>query len=286
MILSAAAASARDLLVGAGFAPNDAWRDAVVIARSVLGRDEAEWLVRSRDAAPPGFVEAYLRLIERRAAREPVAYITGRREFYGRTFRVTPDVLIPRPETELIIEEALRSVAGRASNDAPRIIDVGTGSGCLAITLALELPSAEVIATDVSDSALQVAQENAARLGAERVMFMSGSCLAAAHGPFDLIVSNPPYIAAGDRPSLPRDVADYEPAAALFAGADGLAVIRDVVTAAATALAPAGWLIMEIGQGQSDRVRQLVTDSTGLALEAVRDDLQGIPRVVVARRNV
>ena len=286
MTLSAAAASARDLLVGAGFAPNDAWRDAVVIARSVLGRDEAEWLVRSRDDAPPGFVEGYLRLIERRAAREPVAYITGRREFYGRTFRVTPAVLIPRPETELIVEEALRSVAGRASDDAPRIIDVGTGSGCLAITLALEVPSAEVIATDVSDSALQIAQENAGHLGADRVAFMCGFCLAGAHGPFDLIVSNPPYVAAGDHSSLPRDVADYEPAAALFGGADGLAVIRHVVTAAATALAPAGWLIMEIGQGQSDRVRQLVTDSTGLALVAVRDDLQGIPRVVVARRNV
>jgi release factor glutamine methyltransferase len=286
MTLSAAAASARDMLVGAGFAPNDAWRDAVVIARSVLGRDEAEWLVRSRDAAPPGFVDRYLPLIERRAAHEPVAYITGCREFYGRTFRVTRDVLIPRPETELIVEEARRRVAGRASDAAPRLIDVGTGSGCLAITLALELPSAEVIATDVSESALQVAQENAGRLGADRVTFLNGSCLAGTRGPFDLIVSNPPYIAACDRPSLPRDVADYEPAAALFGGADGLDVIRGVVTAATTALAAAGWLIMEIGQGQSDTVRQIIAGSSGLALEAVRDDLQGIPRVVVARRTV
>jgi len=201
-------------------------------------------------------------------------------------------VLIPRPETEGIVEEALRSGSSGSSGSAGSagsdqlIVDVGTGSGCIAITLALELPHARIVATDISAAALEIAKANAAALGASTVEFAEigrdeflPSNIACAN----LIVSNPPYIAEKDRASLSRDVRDFEPAAALFAGDDGLDVIRRLVPVAAKRLASDGQLILEIGAGQADAVSDLV-ERNGLILRTIRPDLQGIPRIVVARR--
>jgi release factor glutamine methyltransferase len=277
-------------LVESGFAPDDARTDAAVIARHLLGWTLTDWAARNRDAAPDGFSEQLSALLRRRAAHEPVAYLTGVREFYGREFRVSPAVLIPRPETEMVIEVLLHdgvlSAARRPEgNDGdahggPVIVDVGTGSGCLAITLKLEWPAARVIGTDVSAAALAVARANADRLGAD-VEFVEASLLPAGLE-VDVVVSNPPYVPERDRASLAADVRDFEPAGALFAGPDGLDVIRALVPAAQKALKPGGWLVMEIGAGQADAVAALV-EQAGLALARVAPDLQGIPRVVVAQ---
>jgi release factor glutamine methyltransferase len=219
--------------------------------------------------------------------REPMAYLYGGREFYGRMFEVTSAVLIPRPETEIIVEAALQ----RFPDDRAvlQIADIGTGSGCLAITLAKERPAARVLATDVSKAGLLVAQQNAHRYGVEdRVVFAFGDLLADAtrttFGVFDLIVSNPPYVSDGDRATLPPEVRDYEPAAALFAGPDGLDVIRRMIPAAAARLKTGGSLIFEIGAGQDAAVSELISAAPGLRMVGLRNDLQGIPRTVVAER--
>lgn len=272
------------MLVAAGLPPDDSRRDATLLARWRLGWSLAEWLSRQHEPAPPDFARQLDALIQRRADREPIAYITGGREFYGRRFLVTPGVLVPRPETELLIEEALTALAAGTSPE-PLIADVGTGSGCLAVTLALEWPSAHLLATDSSTSALDVARENAAVLGVlDRVEFWHGSLLPAGIPPLDLVVSNPPYIPEGDRLSLPLEVRGFEPESALFAGSDGLDVIRALLPAAESALAPGGLLIFEIGIEQSKAVRNLVQARRHLTLLRVRRDLQDIPRIVVCRK--
>jgi release factor glutamine methyltransferase len=164
-------------------------------------------------------------------------------------------------------------------------VDVGTGSGCLAVTLALECPAARVIATEVSEAALAVARDNARRLGAERIEFKHGSLFSGVAAPVDLVVSNPPYVAYAERASLPVDVVGYEPAGALFGGEDGLDVIRALVPAAGAALRPGGWLILELGLGQADAVERLIQATDALAVVRLRSDLQHILRVVVARRG-
>jgi release factor glutamine methyltransferase len=289
MTLADAFRTSAATLEAAGFLPADARRDAAVLGRAAAGLDGAQWITRQQDPADAAFLGALTAWTKRRAAREPVAYITGTREFYGRPFRVTPAVLVPRPETEGLVEEALRLVSGDGRGPATgaglRVVDVGTGSGCLAITLALEWPAAAVTATDVSPDALAVAAENAARLGAARIDFRRTNLLDGLPGRFDLVVSNPPYIALADRASLPPDVRDHEPAAALYGGEDGLDVVRGLVAAAAARLAPNGYLVMEIGAGQADAVRALVERTTGLAWRHVTPDLAGIPRVVVASRG-
>jgi release factor glutamine methyltransferase len=283
MTLREAVDEARRQLVAAGLPDEDAARDAAVLARAVLGWDQAHWLTRADEPATPLFAAAFNAHILRRSRHEPVAYITGEREFYGRPFTVTHDVLIPRPETELVVEEALAWLK-RAEADRPQpvVIDVGTGTGCLALTLALEWPAARVFATDTSAAALKVAEANAARLEATgRVTFIHGEWLGDLTTSIDLIVSNPPYVAERDRVTLARDVVDYEPALALFSGADGLDAIRALLPAASRRLTPGGVLVMEIGYGQSDDVRALVEQS-GLQLVHIQPDLQSIPRVVVA----
>lgn len=281
-------------LVRAGFAPGEARTDAGVLVRAVLGWTTATWLARLRDQAPEDLDARLDPLIVRRALREPVAYLIGEREFYGRVFRVTPDVLIPRSETELVVEAALASLArpnpvlqptAPSPQPALRVLDVGTGSGCIAVSIACDRPDVDVVATDVSSAALAIARENAARLGAERIEFVEGSLLAERPGPWDLIVSNPPYIARPDRASLPADVRDYEPEAALFGGDDGLDVIRALVVEAADALRPGGALIMEIGAGQADGVAALLRATPAFEEIGLQPDLQGIPRVVAARRG-
>ena len=281
------AAAATGRLEAAGLNHDEAVRSAIVLARFALGWTSADWVARSRDTAGDDFWSRFDRLVERRATHEPVAYITGEKEFYGRPFRVTRDVLIPRPETELVVDLAL------ALPDAPaRIVDVGTGSGCLAVTLALECPSSLVRATDVSTTALVVARDNATRLGVlDRIDVRHGAVFAGsdredADRSLDLIVANPPYIDPADRPSLPRDVSDHEPAVALFAEEGGLAVIRAIVARAPAALSAGGWLLMEIGQGQAPAVRTLVDQTSGLTFIEIRQDLRGIPRVLVARADL
>jgi len=272
-------ADARERLVEAGIAPQEAALDAEVLARHVLGWDRARLITSTREPAPEGFTDAYARLVTRRAAREPVAQITGIREFWGLDFEVTRDVLTPRPETELIVEEALA-----AFGDAPSpgmIADVCTGSGCLAIVLALEFPAAHVIATDLSDAALGVAHRNAARYRVtDRVTFVRRDLLDDVPGAADLIVSNPPYVPESDAASLAPEVRDYEPPMALFGGDDGMAVYRRLFPAAAAIARPGASLIVEVGYDQHAAVTELAAIS-GWQLKRARQDLQGITRTLV-----
>jgi release factor glutamine methyltransferase len=267
----------------AGFGEAESVRDVGVLARAWLGWDLARWLSDQLLPAPAGFTEGLAAWVARRAAREPVAYIVGRREFYGRTYRVTPDVLIPRPETELIVDAALGAIAARPGEAGVDILDVGTGSGCLAITLALECPGARLAATDISAGALEVAAGNARAHGVVgRIAFRHEALVGGRARAYDLIVSNPPYVAEADRASLPADVREFEPAAALFGGPDGLEVIRALLPEAARALRPGGVVIMEIGHGQAAALARLI-EPAGLVWVETRADLSGTPRVITAR---
>jgi len=201
--------AARTPLVAAGIPVDEAALDAELLMRDVLAWDRASWITRREEAAAPAVAQAFARAIARRAGREPVAYIRGVQEFYGRAFQVRPGVLIPRPETELLIDEALTLLAGQAT---PRIADVGTGSGCLAITLALETPGATVAATDISADALAIARANATALGmTTRIDFRHTSLLDGVSGLFDLLVANPPYVPERDASSLAPEVLAHEP---------------------------------------------------------------------------
>ena len=275
-------ADARETLIEAGIPREEAALDAEVLARHVLDCDRATLLTRTRDPLPSAFDRLYHALIARRVTREPVAYIVGHREFWGLEFDVSPAVLIPRPETELIIEEALASLPRR---DVVRhIIDVGTGSGCLAVTLAVEFPPAQVTATDTSREALEVAYRNAIRHNVVgRIAFVQGDLLQDVAGPADLIVSNPPYVPAGDVATLQPEVARYEPSSALYGGDDGLDVIRRLFGSARQHLADGGWLIVEFGFGQEAAVREAAREA-GWNVARMRSDLQGIPRIAVLRR--
>jgi release factor glutamine methyltransferase len=275
-------ANARDRLVRAGIAPDEAALDAEVLARHVLDCDRATFLIRARDPLPSAFDRLFEDLVLRRLAREPVAYITGHKEFWGLEFDVTPAVLIPRPETELIVEEALSAMPARDA--VRRIIDVGTGSGCLAVALAIEFPAATVLATDSSKAALEVASRNVLRHNlTTRVSLVHTNLLDGVPESAELIVSNPPYVPETDVPHLQPEVIRYEPRTALFAGADGLDVIRRLLTAAFAYLAKSGRLIVEFGLGQEDELRGASRD-TGWTIDHIRRDLQGIPRVAVLRR--
>lgn len=271
----------RAQLARAGISSGTAALDADLLARHAVGWDHATWLSRRHEQAPPTFERRFADLIARRTTREPVAYVRGVQEFWGRVFHVTPAVLIPRPETELVVDAALPLIGARPGS---RVVDVGTGSGCIAITLALECPSAEVCATDISEDALEVARRNASRLGASRVHFVRGSYLASLAPPIDLIVSNPPYVATTDRDALAPEVRDHEPGVALFAGHDGLHEIRGVLQHARQALTSAGRLVMEIGDGQAEDIAGEIAAVGGLVLLDIREDLQHIPRVAILQR--
>ena len=225
--------------------------------------------------------EALENAVDERASGVPVQYIIGLQEFYGRCFRVNPSVLIPRPETECIIEAVLEINATWGQPSRCRILDVGTGSGCIAVTLALEVPAADIFATDISGEAVRVAQENASNLKAD-VGFVCTDVMDAVTGPFDIIVSNPPYVAAGDLSRLQREVRDHEPHVALFAPGDGgLGIYRRIVQSATESLHPGGYLIMEIGIGMEERILDLL--GHGWDRFPTLADLQGIPRTVIGR---
>jgi release factor glutamine methyltransferase len=271
--------------MAAGIPEADASTDVDLYARVILGWDRARLLTEHRDAPPAALEPRFSEWIARRERREPTAYIVGMREFWGLEFLVTPAVLIPRPETELIVDEALtiaRSGDLKVSGSL-RLADLGTGSGCIAISLAHELPDARVVASDVSVEALEVASLNAQRLGvADRVEFVRTSFLDGIDGPFDVITANPPYVKDGDKLALASDVR-HEPEVALFGGSDGLSAIEATLAAARALLAPGGWLIMEFGYGQDDAVSARVEATAGLRLERIREDLQGIPRTAIIR---
>ena len=284
MTIHAVVAAARQRLRDAGLSANQSDLDARLLAQHVLGWETAQFLSSVNDREPAGFVACYDPLIARRAAREPLSYITGRREFWGLAFEVSPDVLIPRHETELIVEVALELFPAQA--DAPTIVDACTGSGVLAIALALERPNARIVATDISSTALDVARRNAARHGvADRVTFEWGDLLEPITEPVDLIVCNPPYVAEVSRPGLQPEVREHEPAVALFGGRDGLELVARTVSAAPPRLRSGGFLVFEFGCGQDVEIETLVAGHPDLDLLELRRDLQGIARTCVARRR-
>ena len=282
MRLADTLAGARAQLVAAGLTPADAAIDVDLYARTILGWDRARLLVDQADPAPAALEPRFSEWVERRAHREPSAYIIGTREFWGLDFLVSPAVLIPRPETEFIVEEALPLLR---AIDSPRIADIGTGSGVLAVALAHELASASVVATDISAQALAVAGRNAATHGVDsRLTLVQTSYLDGVDGPFDVIVSNPPYVREGDKPALSRDVR-HEPDVALFGGDDGLRHVAGVLDAAVAKLRPGGWFLMEFGYGQEDGVRALIAARPALRLDRIREDLQGIARTAIVQRS-
>ena len=270
--------AAKARLAAAGIETSEAARDALLLATHATGWSRAAIHARDTDPPPPGFAAAYGSLIDRRTRREPIAYITGVQEFWNRDFSVSPAVLIPRPETELIIEEALSCVFGLAA-------DIGTGSGCLAVTLAAECPRARFIATDTSTGALATARANALRHAvADRIEFRETRYLDGVAGRFDLIVSNPPYVTDDEYVSLAPEVR-CEPRTALASGPDGLDDIRGVLVAAAAQLAPGGRLLLEIGHHHAEALAVLLEASQHLHLLGIRNDLQRIPRMAVIERK-
>ncbi len=260
--------------------PDRARADAELLLLHILGKDKA-WLMTHLDQElVANLAVLYKELLERRCQGEPIQYITGETEFYGLPFCVTRDVLIPRPETEHLVEKVLALAAGIHE---PHIVDVGTGSGCIAVTLAHHLPHAQITAIDLSAPALFLAEENAKRNGVA-VRFLAGDLLAPVAGEsFDLIVSNPPYVPNADRAQLSVEVRDYEPAMALFAGDDGLEIYRSLIPAAFDTLNPSGFAVLEIGYGQSSAIAELLARSGFEQIEFI-PDLKSIPRVASARR--
>ncbi len=258
-------------------------RDAESLLLGTLAQNKA-WLMAHADACiSHDEADAYSERIERRYRGEPIQYIDGYAEFYGRRFLVTPEVLIPRPETEHLVEKAIELATSFAH---PRIADIGTGSGAIAVALAHELPASIVTAVDLSPAALAIAKQNATRNGvADRIRFFEGDLLAPVVGePFEIVVSNPPYVPEADRASLAVEVRDYEPAQALFAGPDGLAIYRRLIPEAFHALVPGGCVAIEIGYDQQASVQVLLA-AAGFTNIVFIADLQGIPRVAAARRG-
>jgi release factor glutamine methyltransferase len=277
-------AEARQRLRNAGIPDAEADLDARVLAEWLLGWDTAAFFTHGDRAAPVDFAEQYRALIERRAVREPVAYISGVQEFWGLSFEVSPAVLIPRPESELIVEVFIEYFPAR--NEGMLVADACTGSGCLAVAIAHEYPAARVVATDISDDALSVARRNAARHRvSDRVSFVQDDVLSRSAGGFDAIVANPPYIPDGEIDTLQPEVRLHEPGIALAAGADGLDVVRTLLTQSAARLKPSGLLLFEFGFGQAHAVTQSAAATPGLTLIALRHDLQGIPRTAVVTRR-
>jgi release factor glutamine methyltransferase len=263
-------------------------REAGTLLSHALGRDQAFLITHADEVLTEAQLADFRACVERRAAGEPFQYIAGRQEFYGLEFEVGPAVLIPRPETELLVEEALSLLKGI---EAPLLCDVGTGSGCIAVTLLHERRDARGFALDVSAAALAFAARNAARHGVEqRLQLLVSDCFEALRDDehretlFDLVASNPPYIAESDLDGLQREVREHEPRVALTPGGDGLSVIRRLVAEAPQFLKPGGHLLIEIGFGQHEQVASLI-DPTVWTLLGIRLDLQGIPRTVALRLN-
>jgi release factor glutamine methyltransferase len=275
-------AAASDRLRDAGIT-TAANLDARLLAQHVLGWDTARLLTSAGEAPPDTFPAAFEALVARRAAREPLAYITGRKEFWNLQFEVTPAVLIPRPETELVVEAALSVVP---ASQLFTMIDACTGCGNIAVAVAHERSGARIVATDISEAALEVARRNGTRYGVEgRVSFVRADLLGDVAGPVDIITANPPYVAESSEPGLQPEVREHEPRVALFSGADGLTAITRIARDAPPLLRPGGYLIFEFGFGQEVEVEALVRSSPELTLLELKRDLQGIARSAICRRS-
>ena len=261
-------------------------REAGSLLSHALGRDSAFLITHADETLTQAELAAYRDSVARRAAGEPFQYIAGRQEFYGLEFEVNSDVLIPRPETELLVEEALELLKGA---DSPLLCDVGTGSGCIAVALLYARPDARAYALDVSPEALRVAARNAERHGVRgRLQLAASDCFDALRADehagvrFDLVASNPPYVAEADLDGLQKEVREHEPRVALTPGGDGLKVIRRLLEDAPRFLRPGGHLLMEIGFNQHEQVAALVDPRVWTLLD-IHEDLQGIPRTVALR---
>ena len=253
--------------------------DARLIVGHALGLDHAALTAQSRRMLAPAEAQAIAALAARRRAHEPVARILSRKEFWGLTLRLNAETLVPRPETETVVEAALATVVSPS-----RIADLATGTGALLLALLTELPAARGIGTDISATALACAHDNAAALGlAARVSFVACDYAAALAGPVDLLVANPPYVARSDIAALPPEVRDFDPRLALDGGVDGLDGYRAIIADARRVLAPGGALVLELGFGQLEAVTSLLP-AAELAAAATRQDLAGVPRALVARR--
>ena len=262
----------------------EARREAGSLLSFIIGKDRTFLISHAEHAVSDDALRRFQEGVERRAKGEPLQYITGVQDFFGREFRVTPDVLIPRAETELLVEAAIDLV-----NSGPLICDVGTGSGCIAVTLLCELGDARAMAVDKSAPALEIAKLNARNHSVlDRIEFAISDCFDALEPDryqFDLVVSNPPYVSAEMMAGLQREVRDHEPLLALSPGPDGLSVIRRLMAEAPAFLKDEGHLIMEIGFDQGEAVKSLVDDRVW-RLEVIKPDLQGIPRIVVLQKRL
>jgi release factor glutamine methyltransferase len=256
--------------------------DARVLLAYVLGLDTAQLLAAPERPVDPAAQARFARALERRAQGEPVARILGAKEFWSRPFGVSRDVLVPRPETETLVEAALDA---KRDGGAPlRLLDLGTGSGALLGALLLERPNARGIGVDRNSAALAVARANLEALGVgPRASFVCGEWAAALSGTFDLIIANPPYVRSGDVAILPTEVREHDPLLALDGGTDGLAAYRDIVPALARLLAPDGVAVLELGAGQEPQVAALARSAHLVVNEPARRDLSGMPRALVVR---
>jgi release factor glutamine methyltransferase len=279
-------AQARAQLNAVGIPNPEAAIDVDLFARTILGWDRARLIVEANADMPPALEPRFSEWIDRCARHEPASYIVGEREFWGLDFLVNPAVLIPRPESEFIVEEVL-AIAGPVPPSAAilRIADLGTGSGCIGVAIAHSLPNVHVVATDISAEAVAVARQNAARHGVDaRMEFYATSYLGGIEGDFDIIATNPPYVRELDRGGIGLNVR-HEPEVALYGGDDGLLHIAGVLDTAVQKLRPHGWLVMEIGLGQEDDVSALVAARPSLAVRRIRNDLQGIARTFVIQKH-
>jgi release factor glutamine methyltransferase len=267
-------------------------RTATVLLGHALAVDRTYLLTRSDHEIDETRFQEYVEMITRRAAGEPLQYITGHQEFYGIDFLVTPDVLIPRPETELLVECVInlaRDSSSQSDHNGPLVLDVGTGSGCIAVALASYLNNARVIATDISQAALAVAHRNAARQGVEaRIEFLEGDLLAPLagrnlEGAIDFLASNPPYVSTQDSHLLQREL-DWEPRKALFGGPEGIDFYRRLLADARRYVKPGGYLVCEIGYTQLDAIREMI-DTSAWGDTIIKDDLQGIPRTLAIKKR-
>jgi release factor glutamine methyltransferase len=265
---------------------DEAGRDVRRLMGAVLGLSSADILREPERALGPVELDALRACVERRKRHEPVSRILGKRDFYGRTFAVSPATLDPRPDSETVIAAALEIVGEEGWVEAPlRILDVGTGTGCLLLTLLCELPRAAGVGSDISEPALAVACDNARRLGvAARAHWTRADALEGIAGPFHMLVANPPYVRSSDIAQLEPEVRDFDPVLALDGGIDGLAVYRRLL-ARAGLVVPSGWIVLEVGRDQADQVADLLAsqawvDAAGIR---VRTDVSGRRRCVAAR---
>ncbi len=274
---------AAEFLTGKGV--DGARLDAELMLAEVLSMDRVSLYTSYDRSLAPAEIDAFRSLLRRRGAREPLAYILGRREFRSVDFAVDRRVLIPRPESELLVEMAARLVQGPANGNGLRLADVGTGSGVLAVCMALEIPDARVLASDLSASALELAPENARRHGVEdRIDFVRGDCLEplAGQGPFAVVVSNPPYVRDDQWQGLMPEVARWEPRLALAGGVEGMDMVGRLIEGVPGVLEPEGWLVLECGT-QAHEVGQLMEQAAWREV-SIEPDLAGLDRVVSGRR--